>query len=100
MTASAGVAGWVEFSLLRHTLNARIGRTGLTPWFVARLWIAAAVATAAGWAVKLAVTGHHPALVGVVVLGPYGVSYFAAAWLLGIPHATSIFARIRRFSRH
>ena len=30
LTASAGVAGWVEFALLRRTLNKRIGRTGLT----------------------------------------------------------------------
>lgn len=28
LTASAGVAGWVEFAFLRRTLNARIGRTG------------------------------------------------------------------------
>ena len=29
LTASAGIAGWVEMLLLRSTLNARIGRTGL-----------------------------------------------------------------------
>jgi putative peptidoglycan lipid II flippase len=97
LTASAGVAGWVEFALLRHALNARIGRTGLPAWFVARLWIAAVMAAAVAWAAKLAVGGHHPLLVGAVVLAPYGVTYFAAAWLLGIPHATGVFARVRRF---
>ena len=97
LTASAGMSGWVEFALLRRTLNRRIGRTGLPAWFVARLWIAALVAAAAGWAVKLAVAGHHPFLVGIAVLAPYGLVYFAASWLLGIPHATSVFARVRRF---
>ena len=29
LTASAGIAGWVEFALLRRTLNRRIGVTGL-----------------------------------------------------------------------
>src|SRR5262245_53445320 len=38
LTASAGFAGWVEMLMLRHTLNGRIGRTGLAPGYVARLW--------------------------------------------------------------
>ncbi len=96
LTASAGLAGWVEFSLLRHTMNGRIGRTGLPAWFVARLWFAAAAAAAVAWAAKNAVAGHHPVLVGIVVLGPYGFVYFATAWLLGISHATTLFARLRR----
>src|SRR5439155_23702270 len=29
LTASAGIAGWIEFALLRRTLNRRIGHTGL-----------------------------------------------------------------------
>ena len=35
LTASAGIAGWVEMLLLRATLNARIGRTGLPAAYVA-----------------------------------------------------------------
>ncbi|HEY2012388.1 MAG TPA: murein biosynthesis integral membrane protein MurJ, partial [Bryobacteraceae bacterium] len=46
LTASAGVAGWVEFALLRRTLNRRIGSTGLPATLVARLWGSAAVAAA------------------------------------------------------
>jgi putative peptidoglycan lipid II flippase len=61
LTASAGVAGWVEFALLRRTLNGRIGRTGLPAALLAKLWISAAVAAGAAWAVKLGI-GHrdHP----------------------------------------
>src|SRR5206468_3358182 len=38
LTASAGMAGWVEMLLLRRTLNARIGRTGLPADYVIKLW--------------------------------------------------------------
>ena len=48
LTASAGVAGWVEFTLLRRTLNRRIGMTGLPASLVARLWISATLGAAAG----------------------------------------------------
>ena len=33
LTASAGIAGWIEMLLLRRTLNARIGRTSLPASF-------------------------------------------------------------------
>jgi len=41
LTASAGIAGWVEMLLLRSTLNARIGTTGLPAAFVLKLWASA-----------------------------------------------------------
>src|SRR5205823_12707656 len=34
LTASAGIAGWVEMLLLRRTLNSRIGHTGLAPDYI------------------------------------------------------------------
>ena len=84
LTASAGVAGWVEFALLRRTLNRRIGRTGLTASLSARLWISAALAASAGWAIKFVLGHHGPVLSAVVVLGAYGVLYFAVTYLLRV----------------
>lgn len=84
LTASAGVAGWVEFALLRRTLNGRIGCTGLPAAATARLWIAAALAASAGWAVKLALGRHGPISSAAAILGAYGVVYFAAAYLLRV----------------
>src|SRR6185436_17016482 len=49
LTASVGVAGWVEMLLLRRSLNRRIGPTGLAVTYVATVWTAAAVAAAAAW---------------------------------------------------
>src|SRR5436190_12788335 len=60
LTASAGVAGWVEMLMLRHTLNRRIGRTGLSVDYVAKLWTSAAVAGAAAFSLKFVLPALHP----------------------------------------
>ncbi len=84
LTASAGIAGWVEFTLLRRTLNQRIGATGLAPSLAARLWMAAVSAAAAGWAVKLALGRRNAIIAALVILGVYGVAYFGAVALLQV----------------
>ena len=96
LTASAGVAGWVEFTLLRRTLNRRIGQTGLPASLVAKLWASAALAAAAGWGVKLALGNRHPIVFGAVILGTYGVIYFAAAYFLNVEECTSALRRLTR----
>ena len=100
LTASAGIAGWVEMLLLRSTLNARIGRTGLPATYVARLWAAASVAALVAWAIKLALPASHPIVAAIVVLGPYGLIFFAVTFGLGVPEASSTIGRIgSRFRR-
>ena len=96
LTASAGMAGWVEFTLLRRTLNRRIGRTGLPAALVARLWLSAAVAAAGAWGVKIALGRHHPLLFGLVVIAVYGCVYLGAAWLLGVEECAALARRVRR----
>jgi putative peptidoglycan lipid II flippase len=96
LTASAGIAGWVEFMLLRRRLNARIGRTGLTAPFVAKLWASAAVGAALGWGAKLAMGSLHPIALAIAVLGPYGLVYVGATAALGVPEVRSIARRFRR----
>jgi putative peptidoglycan lipid II flippase len=97
LTASAGVAGWVEMLLLRRSLNRRIGRTGLAVRHVAGLWAAAAIAAAVGWAVKIVLPPMHPALVAGAVLGPYGLVFFATTYAFGVPEADAL-TRIRRYT--
>ena len=96
LTASAGVAGWVEFTLLRRTLNTRIGRTGLPASLVAQLWFAAAVAAAAAWGVKIALGAGHPLQFGLIVIATYGVTYLACAWLLRVEECAGAIRRLRR----
>jgi putative peptidoglycan lipid II flippase len=98
LTASAGIAGWVEFSLLRFYLNRRIGKTGLPFGYVARLWISAVAGAAAGWGVKLAIGPRNPLIVAIGVLGTYGLCYFALTTLFGLPEARSVFSRFKRLA--
>ena len=101
LTASAGVAGWVEFLLLRSALGARIGRVAVPVGFQVRLWscaaVAAAVALAGGHLYARAVAQRaplaHPVAVLVVIAGVYGVGYFLGAMALGIPEARRTIGR-------
>lgn len=94
LTISAGISSWVEFTLLRRTLNRRIGATGLPISYLARLWTAALIAAAVGWGVRLLVGQHSPVLVAVAILGPYGVSYFGLTLALGLDEAKALFGRL------
>ncbi|HVG30632.1 MAG TPA: murein biosynthesis integral membrane protein MurJ [Pyrinomonadaceae bacterium] len=96
LTSSAGLAGWVEFYLLRRSLNRRIGRTGLAASFVARLWVAALAGAGLAWAIKLSIGKPHPFFTALLVLVPYGLVYFAAAALLKVPESGTIVNRFLR----
>ncbi len=94
LTASAGIAGWIEFLLLRRAVNRRIGRTGIPLGITTRFWIAASGAAAVGWAGKSLFPSAHPILLAVVVLGLYGAVYVVAGTLLGMPEARRFVARL------
>jgi putative peptidoglycan lipid II flippase len=94
LTISAGVSSWVEFTLLRRTLNQRIGRTGLAAGYVTKLWLAALSAAAIGWLIHRHVGHHSAVLIAVLVLTPYGIVYFGAAWALGVREALGYFGRL------
>ena len=99
LTVSAGIAGWIEFALLRRTLNRRIGRTGLPIGYVSKLWLAAAVGATVGWAIKLVIGVQHPVIVAGLVLVPYGLIYFAISSALGLPEALAVVRRVLRITR-
>lgn len=96
LTISAGISSWVEFALLRRALNRRIGATGVGVEFLARLWAAALLAAAGGWAVRHYFGDHSPILLAVLALTPYGFIYFAATWALRLDEARSLFGRVSR----
>jgi putative peptidoglycan lipid II flippase len=99
LTASAGFAGWVEFALLRRALNRRLGRTGLPAELVAKLWFSAGLAAAAAWSIKRFAGLHDPILVGAAVLIPYGLTYFGAAYLLGVQECKEALGRLVQLRR-
>jgi putative peptidoglycan lipid II flippase len=93
LTISAGIASWVEFTLLRRALNQRIGHTGLPASYLAKLWAAALLAAASGWAIHHYFGHHRPILLAILVLGPYGAVYFGVTLTMGIPEAQTFFKR-------
>ena len=96
LTASAGVSGWIEFILLRRTINERLGATGIPASLLARLWASGIIAAAAAWAVKIAAGVGNPLLTALMVLAPYGLIYLGMTMVLGVPEARSALARLRR----
>jgi putative peptidoglycan lipid II flippase len=94
LTISAGIASWVEFHLLRRTLNRRIGATGLPGEYLAKVWLAALAGAGTGWAIHHFFGHHSPVFLAIIVLGPYGVVYLGAAWMLGVPEARAFLGRI------
>jgi putative peptidoglycan lipid II flippase len=90
LTASAGVAGWVEMLLLRRALNQRIGQTGLPLPYVAMLWLAAGLAALAGWGIKLTLPQLHPIATAAGVLGVYGLVFLGSTFVFRIPEARMI----------
>ncbi|HYX29768.1 MAG TPA: lipid II flippase MurJ, partial [Pyrinomonadaceae bacterium] len=96
LTISAGIAGWVEFVLLRRKMNRRIGQTGLPILYVMKLWAGAAIGAGVAWAIKLAMGIHHPIVFAALVLIPYGLVYFAVVGWLRVEEANVVIRRSLR----
>jgi len=101
LTVASALAGWIEFLLLRSSLNARIGRTGIPLGYMGRLVLGGAAAVLAGWGVKLAlhtvvVMTLPPFVSAVAVFSAFGAIYFGATYALKVPQAASVLRRILR----
>jgi putative peptidoglycan lipid II flippase len=96
LTISAGISSWVEFTLLRHTLNRRIGATGLPIVYLVKGWAAALIAAGIARTLLLAVGHHNPIVAAIVVLGAYGIIYFAGAFVLGLSEVRALFGMFSR----
>jgi len=96
LTISAGIASWVEFTLLQHGIRRRIGQAGVPISFLAQVWLAALVAAAAARGLLSALGHRGPILLAVFVLGLYGIVFFAVALALKLPEARSILDMLGR----
>lgn len=84
LTFSAGLAGWLEYALLRRALHSRIGAAPSTLSRVARLWLVAIAAAVASYGIKRALPFHNSILIGAVVLLPYCAIYVGVTHSMGI----------------
>ena len=94
LTASAGFAAWVEFTLLRRGMNTKIGRSEFPTSYFARLWLAAIVGAAVAWGVKLGLHPARPILGGLLILIPYGAVYLGITALMGVEQAGGLVKRV------
>jgi len=85
LTASAGVAAWVEFVMLRLSLNRVLGWTGIERPYLIRLWTMALVASAVGIALKISLPRGEPRLAALAVIIGYGAAYLGLAYLTNEP---------------
>jgi len=84
LTLSAGLAGWLEFTLLRRALHQRIGKVEFSPIYVGKLWGAALLAGLLGLWLNWHLPIHSALKRGIVILSVYGLLYLGFAALFGI----------------
>jgi putative peptidoglycan lipid II flippase len=96
LTVSAGVAGWVEFMLLRRGLQRVVGAVPSGRSRILRLWAVALVAALVGYGLKVMLPFHQPLVVGPCVLIPYAALYLGITQWIGI---ASMGAVSRLFTR-
>jgi putative peptidoglycan lipid II flippase len=98
LTISAGIASWVEFTLLQRGIRGRIGQVGVPLAFLAQVWFAALVAATVSRGLLHTLGPRGPILLAVLVLGVYGIVFFAVSLTLKLPEAQSMIGMIgRRF---
>jgi putative peptidoglycan lipid II flippase len=95
LPASAGIAGWIEFLLLRRALRKRVGQFSVPASLLAQLWGIALAAAAITYPLKVLIT-VHPAIAGMVILPCYGVLYLIGARCLKIPETGALFGWFMR----
>jgi putative peptidoglycan lipid II flippase len=96
LTISAGIASWVEFTLLQRGIRRRIGQVGVPFAFLAQVWVAALIAAAAARGTLIAIGHRGPILLAVIVLSVYGILFFGVSTLWKLPEAQSMLGMLRR----
>ncbi len=101
LTASAGIAGWVEYLLLRGAMEKRIGKCRIEPAYSARLWCSALAAGFLSLAalhfllpvfhgIPLVRASWQPVLDGCGALAFFGAVYLPATVILGVEEARNL----------
>jgi putative peptidoglycan lipid II flippase len=94
LTFASSLAGWVELSLLRGTLNHRIGYTGLPLLMATKLCCAAVAGVAAACMIKLVLGPRHPIMAAILILIPYGLIYFGLTLGWNVPESQALIGRL------
>ena len=96
LTISAGIASWVEFTLLQRGIRRRIGQVGVPISFLAQVWLASLIAAAAARGTLFSLGHRGPIIPAVIVLSVYGILFFGVSTLLKLPEAQGMLGILRR----
>ncbi len=99
ITIASGLCGWIEFILLRSSLNRRIGKSGLEFSYIVKLWFAAGMGAIIAWSIKIFFSQYNPILRAILVLVPYGIMYLLFCFIIRVPEVQSI-ANYLRISKN
>lgn len=96
LTVSAGIASWVEFWLLRRSMQRTVGSTAKGRSRAVKLWLVALLSAAAAYGIKRILPFHGPLLVGPCVLIPYCALYVGITQAMGIASLGALQRMIKR----
>lgn len=99
LSFAAGVAAWVEWGLLRRSLQAQIGAVSAGALLLAKMFLAAGAAAAIGRLILHVLPPLDPLLTAACVLIPYAALYFGLVEVLGVAEAATPLSRILRRRR-
>ena len=94
ITTASGLAGWIEYALLRHRIRQRIGAGPSKRVYMFKLWLAAIAAGAAGLAAYLLLPRFHNIAEAVLVCGVFGLVYLGVAVALGVREVRTILRQL------
>lgn len=106
LTSSAGISGWIEFTLLRKKLNKIIGHTGIRFSYQLKLWLGALAAASLGLLVKFffktnlaaplasGILGHTIAK-AALIFSLYGGIYFMITYMLNIEESQNLINKMK-----
>jgi putative peptidoglycan lipid II flippase len=93
LTASAGLSGWIEFFLLRRSLNFKIGQTGLDIPYQLKLWFAGVISGIVGLFIHKSIHLGH-ILSAIVIISIFGTIYFSITYFFKIDESKKIIDKI------
>jgi putative peptidoglycan lipid II flippase len=104
LTASAGIAGWIEFLLLRFALQKRVGKSDVPRIFIGKVWLAALISAGLALVVEhfifddgsMAIRVAHYNLTPVFVIATFGAIYLVFATILRIEEVAGVRRRLSR----
>jgi putative peptidoglycan lipid II flippase len=96
LTISAGIASWVEFTLLQRGIRRRIGQVGVPMSFLAKVWVAALVAAGVGRGLLILLGPRGSIQTAAIVLSIYAVVFFSLGMAMNLPEAKAVTKMVGR----